>query len=1028
MLCLLMLVALHPAEKICAQNAGYRFDHLTVEDGLSHNVVRAMLLDSEGFLWVGTDEGLSRYDGYGFRIFHNDPLDSTSVSGDFVLALSEDQNGRVWVGAGGLNAYNRATESFDRVFSDQESQRTAGGNAITALCPSRSGELWVGTPTIGLMRFHPGTRKLEHFRHDSSADKSLISNSVMSIFEDRSGSLWVGTAVGLDRFDSVSKTFSHYRRTEAGKDGEIVSKIYEDKRGELWIGTDRGLFTFDRTSLRFKQRWNGAVSAILEDRSGALWVGTRDQGLIRLNEDRLKSERLMNDPEKPNTLSSNHIRSLCLDSSGVLWIGTFNGLDKFNPQQLAFRYEGRIPGNNYVQRISEDRMGALWISSYTTGLTKFDRRTGTYSRLKHNPRNSQSISGDNVQTVYEDRHGNLWICTSGAGLNRFEPERSIWQHFLHDPKNSNTISSDFAFRVYEDRAGIYWIATGAGLDRFDRSKGEFKHFTHDSTNRKSLSDNFLWDLYADTSESNSELLWLCSPRGLTKFNISTGEFEPFTYNPDNPNSLSHNRVYSVLVDQSSILWVGTEGGLNRFDRERKTFTRFTTEDGLPNNSVWAILEDSDKNLWFSTSKGLCKYIRNGNRFVSFDSRDGLNIIEFNAGAACRTAKGELCFGGVNGFIMVDPKQIHENVHIPPILVTGLRKLNQPMKAFHSPGLLPEIELSYKENVFSIEFAALDFVRPDKNQYAYKLEGVHDNWIKSGTRRYVTYANLDPGRYLLRVKGSNNDGIWNERGASLVITITPPFWKTWWSYASALALMLAILYVVRKRKIQQLRKETEAQQEFSRRLIDSQEQERKRIASELHDSVGQDLLIIRNRAEVGLSQPGAESEAADQLRKISEIALQGVENVREISYDLRPYQLERLGLTKAIHSILNRVGPSSPIRFTTDIQDIDGLIPKEFEIHLYRIVQEGVNNILKHSAATEAHISIGRDGGAIGITIQDNGKGIERGPKASSFHDGEGFGLKNISERARILDGAFSVESSASSGTTISIRIPIQQTR
>jgi signal transduction histidine kinase len=491
-------------------------------------------------------------------------------------------------------------------------------------------------------------------------------------------------------------------------------------------------------------------------------------------------------------------------------------------------------------------------------------------------------------------------------------------------------------------------------------------------------------------------------------------------------------VNSIYEDRSGMLWIGTYGGgLNKFDREQEKFTYYTENDGLPNSVIYGILEDDHGNFWLSTNNGLSKFNPQTKAFKNYDVYDGLQSNKYSGGAYFKSVvSGEMFFGGLNGFNAFHPDRVKDNPYIPPVVITALARYNTDEvagKPIAEKGIAErtEIELSYKDNILTFEFAALNYRNTVKNQYAYKLEGFNDNWIQLGTKRDITFTNLDPGEYTLRVKGSNNDGVWNEEGLAIKIKINPPFWATWWFRILAMLGIGGSAWLIYERRMASLRKAKIAQEEFSRKLIAAQDRERKRIASELHDGLGQDLLIIKNGIQQYLGAIASRGQPANGLQELSEVAMTAINDVREISSNLHPHMLERLGLKKAIEASINKISQASPVKFSAEIDRLDGFIPKDLEIHVYRLIQEGLTNVVKHAAATVAHIRVQRDAQQITILIRDDGKGFDMANPAVSLGEKNGLGLTGISERARILGGNFVIDSAPGKGTRLEIVIPIE---
>ncbi len=772
-----------------------RFERITVENGLSQNAVLTILQDQRGFIWLGTEDGLNKYNGYAFEIFKHDPEDPSSISDNLVSKLFEDKFGVLWIGTRtGLDRYDPSTGSFSHFETDPSDPKSLSGTWVVSIIEDQEGKLWVGTDDGGLSQFDRETETFTRFSHDPDDSMSLSDDSVRVIYEDRSGYLWVGTRAGLNLFNPTEKTFTHSGNNPSGLFGlseSNISCILEDTGGILWVATEgSGLYYKLPSGDRFSQLRNipqdpeslshNRVRSLFEDQSGQLWVGTQN-GLNLLNPNGFDFIHFRHDQGDPQSLSSNSIWSIYQDRTGVLWFGTYGGgvskYSQYGNQFAHYQFKDDNPNSlsdNMVWSIAEDQYGALWIGTFNGGLNRLDPGRMVYTLFQNDPEDPSSLSSNDVRAILEDSSGRLWIGTSG-GLDRFDPETGNFIHYRHDPENSNSLSEDRVLTILEDKTGHLWIGTRTGgLNRMNPTTGECTRFQHDPEDDGSLSDNRIWSLYEDQTGA----IWVGTLGGLNMWDVNNHRFIRYKNDPDDPYSLSNDSIFSIYEDTPGTLWIGTWGnGLDRFDRETQSFSHYTEKDGLPNNVIYGIEADKDGNLWLSTNMGLSKFNPDTESFKNYDVRSGLQNNEFNVGAHATGKNGKLYFGGVQGFNEFSPDQVIDNPSIPPIIITSFARFNQIVKKDLMDG--EEISLSYKDNYISFEFAALDYNAPDKNLYAYMLDGFDQDWIQAGTRRYTSYTNLKGGEYVFRVKGSNNDGIWNEQGASVRIIITPPFWETGW---------------------------------------------------------------------------------------------------------------------------------------------------------------------------------------------------------------------------------------------------------
>ena len=1064
-----------------SQRSDIKFERISINEGLSQNNVTSIVQDRRGFMWFGTLDGLNKFDGYTFKIYKHLPSDPNSLSANTISTIFADKSDNLWIGtmAAGLNKLNFRTEQFTRYQHEPDNEQSISGNRVRAILEDRSGNLWIGTRDGGLNVLVGATGTFYNFKNDPGNTFSLSDDHVRALLEDRAGNLWIGTHVGglnliirnhdhkIDPDAVKFFRFQHNPENSKTLSNNHVEAIFEDNQGNLWIGTYGGgldkLVNFKShkpaNSLNSKATFyddvevihfeldpqnvsslnNNFVEAIFEDHTGTLWVGTAQGGLNRFDPQTETFISYQYEPGNPNSLSYDNIEAIAEDRSGNLWIGTWGGgLNKVDRKGKKFSYFGNDPDDpnslcyNYVRTIAEDPSQYLWVGTTGGGLDRFDRTSGRVLHVRKDPKRPNSLSSDDVRAICFDRQGYLWVGTYGGGVNKSDvrfsrsansfSNRIRFKHYLHNSDDPGSLSNDFVWSIYEDKHGNIWVGTNEGLNKFDAITKSFKHYQHDPDNSNSISHNIARIMYQDSQDR----FWVGTYHGLNRFDPLTETFIRYTNDPANPQSLSNNSVVTIFEDASGIIWIGTMGGgLNRFDPESKTFTHFLEKDGLPNTFVHSILGDNDGNLWLSTNKGLSKFNPlnpAGKRFRNYDVNDGLQSNEFNVGAVYQNSRGEMFFGGINGFNSFFPEQVIDSSYRPAVAITGFKIFNEEMNYGKMPDYIEEIELSYKQNFFSFEFAALDFTNSQKNQYAYMMEGFDPDWIYSGDRRFASYTNLDPGEYIFHVKGSNNDGLWNNEGTSVKLTISPPFWGTWWFRGLAVISTVAFLLLIYQNRVSSLKKGKVAQERFSKRLIEMQEKERKRIASELHDSLGQNLLVMKNSVDQYINTH-PEGNKLVELTELSSLASESINEVREISYNLHPHQIDRLGLTKAVKSSINKISKSTSIHFSSDIDEMNSLFSKESDIHIFRIIQEGMNNLVRHANATEAKILVKSKGDLLNIVIKDNGSGFDFKSHTSPDSKEQGFGLTGISERVKILKGEFVVDSSEN-GTTLNIKIPV----
>ncbi|RKZ79416.1 MAG: hypothetical protein DRR19_24975, partial [Candidatus Parabeggiatoa sp. nov. 1] len=846
-----------------AQKPEIKFEHLSRKNGLSQSTVYTILQDSKGFMWFGTQDGLNKYDGYTFTHYRHDPQNPDSLSNSFILSIYEDRTGTLWIGTdgGGLDKYDRHQDKFVHYQNDPQNPDSLSSDVVLGIYEDSAGILWFSTYDGGLNKFDRQQDKFVHYRHDPQNPHSLSSDAVWPIYEDSTGTLWVGAdSDGLNKFVREQNQFVRYRHDPQNPDSlssDKITAIYEDKTGKLWIGTDGGgINLFDREQNQFVRYQNDSqnpnslsndtVWSIYEESTGGLWIGT-DGGLNQFDREQNQFMHYLHDPQNPNSLSSNYVMKIDQDRAGALWIGTDGGsLNKFDPQQDKFVHYFHDPQNpntlshNTVSSIYQDSTGALWVGTLGGGLNQFDHNRAQVTHYRNDPQNPDSLSHDEVWSIYEDRTGTLWIGTFGGGLNKFDRLQNQFVHYLPEPQNPDSLSNDKVSAIYEDKTGTLWIGTREGLNQFDREQNKFVHYRFDPQNPDSLSEDSILSIYED----RRGILWIGTQGGgLNKFDRQTGKFVPYFHNPQNSDSISHNEVSAIYEDKTGALWIATlGGGLNQFDPKNETFVHYREQDGLANDVVYGILEDNKGYLWLSTNKGLSKFNPKTKTFRNYDVLDGLQSNEFRA-AYYKSQRGELYFGGINGFNGFDPERVKDNPYIPPIVITDFKIFNKPVTIGEGSPLQQhisvthEITLSYKQSFFSFEFAALNFLQPTKNKYKYQLEGLDKDWNEIGTRRNAYYTSVPHGTYVFRVKGSNNDGVWNEQGTAIKIIVLPPPWKTWWAYTLYLITILAIIlnYVrVQRQRLREKQQELEREKEIALQLREADRLKDEFLANTSHE--------------------------------------------------------------------------------------------------------------------------------------------------------------------------------------------------
>jgi len=795
----------------------------SIEHGLSQTRVTSIVQDEKGYLWVGTQDGLNLFDGYTFQVFHHNPLDTNSISNNYIRDLHEDENGNLWIATSyGLNRYDLEKGVFQRFHHDDNDPNSLSSNLIYDLFQDNEGNLWIKTLET-LDKYIPAKESFKHYYHYNQISNFIAGDSYLSIHEDSKGNLWIGTLDGLSLFDKETELFKHFSHDEKNSrsiSNNRIKTIYEDHTNILWIGTENGLNKYDPGNNTFKRYYaddddpttltNSTVNVIYEDGNNNLWIGTNfGLNLYRPEEDNF--ERVIkifhNNIEQPITFVS----SIMEDLSHVLWIGSFQGLIKYDTKRGKFQFYSNSPRSNKPQLsgdiiggIYKDLSGSLYIGTWGNGLNILKRKSGDISY--YNTLNS-NLTSDFVHVMYEHFDNTIWMGTRD-GISIYNPESDRFTDFGDKVKGiDRTILKNnriYDFTLSSD--STIWISSANGLFSFDPFTAAF-----DVYQQLDFEDHkvYLKQVYC-TEEDNNKQLWIGTDNGLICFDPARGSFKHyFRKTNDGSFTISSNNIFSIHVNSSNDIWVGTPSGLNKYNPENDNFKIYTTKNGLPNNLIYAIVEDNRGNLWMSTNRGLSSFDPVREKFTNYDISDGLQHYEYNIGAAHRSNDGELFFGGIKGLNSFYPDSISQNSFIPNVVITSFEIVTQNGQEDLNIKGKQNIQIPPNTSMFTLQFAALDFTYPKDNKYAYKLtkEGHESNWINLGTLRQASFSNLPAGSYVFTVIGSNNDEVWNEIGTSLNIHIKAKIWKSKGAvflYAFIIAVLVYLIIAIRTRNVKKLK--------------------------------------------------------------------------------------------------------------------------------------------------------------------------------------------------------------------------------
>lgn len=796
-------------------------DMIRYEKGLSQNTVQCAIQDRYGFMWFGTWDGLNKYDGYTFTVWNEE----NGLSNQNIQAIVEDNEGLIWIGTeDGLNVYDRLHDQVQVFRHDHRDNHSLVHNRIRTLCVDKNGDIWIGT-NRGISVFKKNQNRFINYKHDINNSSSLINNWINHIHCDIRGRIWIATYKGLELFAPESNGFIHFNKSTGWDTIAMLSvyRIAESKGDVLWIGSQSGLFGLNLRNNtvvhHFQQEtYNDSslddlITSLMLDGRGSLWIGTAQNGVIVFDTETYEYIRIRNQYDDPLSLSNNQIYSLYEDDAGIIWIGSFTGINKYDPNSSKFRHHKKNPANpksllsDVIFAFMEDEDGVIWVGS-ENGINLFKPETASFELPKDEIGKPTRLVNGVVRAFYQDKEGMIWIGTS-SGLVRYDPVTGNHKRYRSTRDISGSLANNFIRTITEDSKGNIWIGTDRGLSIFNKKSEAFTNYFHSENNPWSLPDNLIFQIHIDRRGR----VWVATASGLCWFNPANQRFISFIDDMTTRLSANQRRFSSITETSDGTLWLGTfGGGILRFDPMSHRYSFYTENQGLPNNVVYKMIDDLNGNLWVPTNRGLARFNIANESFVTYTVKDGMQSNEFNLGASLRTRNGRILFGGMNGFNSFFPDEIRKNIKPPRIAISGFYIFERLIRRELFDG--DTIHLKFSENFFAFNFTALDFANPAKNQYRYFLRNFDKGWINADAYdRLAIYTNVPPGKYTFRVKGSNNDGIWNDEGISITLIIAPPWYATWIFRGTILGSASLIIYIMVLSRIRRINRKHQIEKQF-----------------------------------------------------------------------------------------------------------------------------------------------------------------------------------------------------------------------